>query len=986
MNMRVLWVVLALWLTGWGAAQTNPLYGQVSCQVNQTAAPAMTGSSSFDMLTFAPDAQCWFNNTVSTLANAGVFHAADGLALAVMMVLFVTTVLIPFVTDPKSRGAKMILSAITFVVFGSITMSAARNEPGNAIDVIRGYMFQGWTDIYIPSANMGSRLISGDDSTGSVSANLQGIASKLAQLNYDSTIYDRKSRQIMDIAVAARSSGASAAATAAEVNQLVTDDQNNYNRNQSTATPGSWTNIGFFLLLGVFAVFAAIVYSTGFGVIIASLMLGIAFAFAAAGNFSGLKTVLNTTLAAFISTLVVPFTVSVVVAIAFGQPTAALNRTLTSDTVAIHAKMQQFETQYQNNYQDCGTIDVTCNASNMLTGIGTSITASWESLRTAFVGMLTILVGMIVSLGIGLSQLRRVPALIGSMLGVSGGGESSGTGANPLGTIAEAIGVAAAVKSLGKKAVQTGARGGKTTEKSDKPGSGNDGTQEASAGAESGGGPSGGGSGAGGSAGGGGGSTGSTAGALPRATPPASAAKSGGNPMTASQKAGAFVASVPTAAGLARNAVNSVKSSANTVSSKVSGAVSAAKAAPGAAVAGAKDAAASVATAVTGARTDIAMGAAARTQRENAARAGTGSANGKSTGAGGTSPAGNADASKTIDTTGYSSPKATSGGAASTGAGNATGKSAPQTTSAQTVSSNGKSTGAGSTSPTGKGDASKTIDTTGYVNPMSASDGTATSRTGNKDGKSAPQAISAQTIPQAPNDVVERPKASPASGAKPAAPAAPAAPPAAPATPTPSGPGNTGGYGSPQNRPAPAPAAPAVPPSVPMVNAVGPNVASSAPAQPQPTRVMTNPGGGMTKTTAGADKGVPGSTNVGPSGSSGVISGKSDVTPATAVTAQNAYSTPKNTTGPAQSGPVSNAGAWKTAQSPASPAPTQSISAPAGSAPTSGTPASPRVAPSAPPSGPGSLPPEPDFQPTPPRPTTTQPRFSPRMDARRKAP
>jgi hypothetical protein len=916
MNMRVWCVLLILWVSGWGSAQGSALLGgQASCGVNATPAPVMTGSSSFDMLTFAPDAQCWFNETVVTLASSGVFHAVDGLAAAVMTVLFVTTVLIPFITDPKSRGARMIISAITYVVFGSITISAARNQPGNAIDVIRGYMFTGWTSIYVPSANRGSALINASSGSGSVSANLQGIANKVAQLNYDATIFSRRQKEVMAIAVSAQATNASSTDTAAQVDALIKSDQQQYG--DPSAGPGTWTNIGFFLLLGVFAVFAAIVYSTGLGVIIASLMLSIAFAFAAAGNFSGLKTTLNTTLAAFISTLVVPFTVSIVIAIAFGQPTAAMLRNLTSDSAAVHQSLLNFVTQYQGSVEACDPTNfLTCGVNNQLAGIGAAISGAWESLRTQMVGMLTIVIGMIVSLGIGLSQLRRVPALVGSMLGVSGGGESSGTGANPLGTVAEALGVVAAGRALSKNMIAKGAKGAGKGGKTSSAEGGGSGATETGAGDGGGGGV--------------GGSTPGNSGGLPRATPPATAAKGGGNPMTASQKVGMAIAGIPTAAGIAQGAANNVKAAASRAGNAVSSAASTVKGAPAAAVANVKDAAASVVTAVTGARTDVAMGAAARTQRANAARGGTASTSG-TTGAAGTSAAGNGDAAKTIDAAGYISPKGTSGGTENSG-------------------------------------------------------------TGNGSGKSGTQQGSAQGVPKAPNDVVERPKATPAGTARPAAPAASASPPAASAPSGPSAPGNTGAYGGPQNRPAPAPAttsSPTAAANVPLSSNVNsPQIGATPPTPPAtPTRVMTNPGGGMAKTNAGASKDVPGITNTGPTGASGLNPGKSGATPAPAVTAQNAYSAPKNTSGPAQGGSGVGQGAWKTAQSPAAPAANPTPAAPAVSARASGTPAArPAAPPSTPPSGPGSLPPEPDFTPTPPRPTPTQPRFSSRMDARRKTP
>lgn len=506
--MRILRLLLGfLALTVIPALAATPA-GPVPLACGASTATPSTGTTSFDMLTFAPDAQCWFNNTVNTLVNAKVFHAMDVLAGVVTVILFMTTVLIPVITDPKSRGSKMIMSGLTFIIFGSITSQAALSRPNDPINYLRGQMLNAWTAVYVPSANAGSALVSGATGTGSVSQNLMNIANESAQLQYDSDAFTRLKDQI----IAQKTSGqlgGDYGAVSASVAQLIHDDQSRF---QPQANAGTATNIGYFLLMGVFAVFAAIVFSTGFGIIIVALMLPFAFAFAAAGNFGPFKTVLVTVLAGLASTVIVPFAVSVVIDIAFGTPTASMARTLAANRVIIEHNI----TLFANSYQGCGITDIGCHTENVVM----DLSATWEGVRASWVGMIELLVTVVVSLGIGMSQLRRVPALVAGVLGASAGGESSGTGANPFGVIAETLGVAALAKGLAGRA----ARG---SGKKDKPEPKDDPTGPSEAG-EGPGGP--------GSSGSGG------DGGAPKVVPPAGGS---GSSASASQRLGMAMANAP---------------------------------------------------------------------------------------------------------------------------------------------------------------------------------------------------------------------------------------------------------------------------------------------------------------------------------------------------------------------------------------------------------------------------------------------------------
>ncbi|MFC6663622.1 hypothetical protein [Deinococcus multiflagellatus] len=82
---------------------------------------------------------------------------------------------------------------------------------------------------------------------------------------------------------------------------------------------------------------------------------------------------------------------------------------------------------------------------------------AWEEARSVVVTLGMTLLAASVSVGIAMNQLRRVPALISGAIGVSGGGESSGTGTNPMRGLAEAAGVTALAKTVQARAVSSAA-------------------------------------------------------------------------------------------------------------------------------------------------------------------------------------------------------------------------------------------------------------------------------------------------------------------------------------------------------------------------------------------------------------------------------------------------------------------------------------------------------------------------------------------------
>lgn len=222
-------------------------------------------------------------------------------------------------------------------------------------------------------------------------------------------------------------------------------------------------NVGFLLLYGLFAIFAGIMYAVGFSLQLSLLLLPVAIAFLVLGRFQPVGYVGGSYLAAMLVAVVMPISVASVTTVGLGIPAARLMPTVTKMNSEVAANLQKYQRSID---QGCSFTEIGCQLNEQ---VMLPIQSDLSSLKEMFTRMILVIAALIVGLSIASSALRRVPSGLAALVGISGGGESSGveTGAltKVLGGAAKMMGAEMLMKAVQAKAVggMLGKRSGGTS-------------------------------------------------------------------------------------------------------------------------------------------------------------------------------------------------------------------------------------------------------------------------------------------------------------------------------------------------------------------------------------------------------------------------------------------------------------------------------------------------------------------------------------------
>ncbi|WP_189074242.1 hypothetical protein [Deinococcus sedimenti] len=223
--------------------------------------------------------------------------------------------------------------------------------------------------------------------------------------------------------------------------------------NQAFSGNGWVFNIGFLLLYGLFAIFAGIIFAVGFGLQLSLLLLPIAIAFLVLGRFQPAGYVGASYLAAMLTAVLMPIGVASVTTVGLSIPAARLTPTVTKMNSEVAANLQRYQRSID---QGCSFTEIGCQLNEQ---VMLPIQSDLSSLKELFGQMILMVAALIVGLSIAASALRRLPSSIAGLVGISGGGESSGVETSAIGKV-----VGGAAKMMGAemlmKAVQAKAVGG----------------------------------------------------------------------------------------------------------------------------------------------------------------------------------------------------------------------------------------------------------------------------------------------------------------------------------------------------------------------------------------------------------------------------------------------------------------------------------------------------------------------------------------------
>lgn len=424
-RLLALLAVITLLISSGALAETLPSEGgPAACSVMHIP----DTNHSLSLTTFIPDAGCWYEGTITLMAESGAFAMTASFAKYLLVILYgiygITALL-----DKKAR-AQWVKMTIATIAVGSLLFSPASRD--DLTSYIRVTMLNSWADLYEASAGYAQGLLGSDNNEqGSLGNYVRSLMEQMATLEYNSTVFERV-RGDINSKLESQELGANADEIKANVMAILNEDQA---RSQPQFDSMSlWTTLGSFLVMGLFTVFAALIYSTAINLIITALMLPIQLAFVGVLQWGYFTKGLIGFAASLITTVMVSVFAVAVMKIAIGAPAS----TMTQHMADSNRMMEQSIVSYAQQWETCSW-DVGCEVQNFVLDLGVQA----QSVRSMVVTLGLTLLMVIVSSGIAMNQLRRIPAAISGAIGISGGGESSGTGSNPLGTLATAAGVTA---------------------------------------------------------------------------------------------------------------------------------------------------------------------------------------------------------------------------------------------------------------------------------------------------------------------------------------------------------------------------------------------------------------------------------------------------------------------------------------------------------------------------------------------------------------
>lgn len=405
--MRRLWCVLALLFT-LGApalAESDTGAGGLSpiCQTMlERNAPAQ-GGSRINLETFVPDPGCWLQASIKDINDVNLFTVTAAIAKFIV----VASVLWALLTSIGRGTATPFLRALAlgFVAFTAANAYTTKSGVGW---VAADWAMGAWQTAYVGSARVGQAMLD------------QRILAKTKELDEKISNYVAISMDIQAIATQKALFG-----TKADPNTLETAYQEmqktvDSGSNIKSPLPKSAYSAAYFLTLGIFSVFAILVYSSGMMVVISVLALPIVLALTTLGSRQFLQTVGVIWLSNVVTILIIPVFMAILMTTMLTSPVQSLNANLQYN-IEIGTQML---TEVKQRLDSCsGVLFVACRA---VEGIGAVIDGFTQGLESAFMGVGVAIFAIIVAFSVAVSQLRRIPATVERILGGLGGGESSG--------------------------------------------------------------------------------------------------------------------------------------------------------------------------------------------------------------------------------------------------------------------------------------------------------------------------------------------------------------------------------------------------------------------------------------------------------------------------------------------------------------------------------------------------------------------------------
>lgn len=449
--MRRLFILLAVLLTvgfpGALAARTGGPTGSALCTslVPSTPLPPSGGGSRINLESFVPDPGCWLQDTAREVNNRNLYNFSADIAKFIVVV----SILLAGLKAIPSGAYSMFLRtlAIGVVIFYAADTYDRKSGLGW---IAADSMMDAWTTVYLESSRVGQAMLD------------QNVLKQVNELDVEFQKFVVSSMAIQGVAGLNGLFGGETDPTM--LDSAYQRMQDRLNARETNPLLGNGTSIAYFLLLGMFSVFAALVYSSGVLVIITIIALPIVLALSTSGSMQFLKTTGVIWLSNLITILILPIFMALLIGTMLKAPIATLK-----DNLSYNATLAtETANQIKANLDACsGVMFLACKFDRGLDGL---MDNAMRGLESSFMGLSVGVLAVLVTFTIAMTQLRRIPSTVDRIFGTMGGGESSGVKTDFAGkprlprghatSVTSNVKQTATVKGAASNAAAGGGRGG----------------------------------------------------------------------------------------------------------------------------------------------------------------------------------------------------------------------------------------------------------------------------------------------------------------------------------------------------------------------------------------------------------------------------------------------------------------------------------------------------------------------------------------------
>lgn len=420
-TLRRLLPLVLLLILGLAAAQDATKLPE--CALPPGSVQANPNGSNLTLTAFLPNAPCNIAQITYFWGYWGLWKGMALVGLGLTAALFFWSL---FQAVLSKTPEKALTPFVIAVVLSSSVLVPATKDQG-VIPIVQRTGIDMFNSLYRVSANVGYTAMSqGENSVQQQTAVLgRNLALLVARAQHASTI-----RAQMQQIKAGKLTGDLADPNLA--NTLYAEQVRNEQAGANAIfSNGGWIfDVGYWILYGLFSVFASIIVLVGGGMQLGMLLLPVMLSFLVIRQYQPLKNFGLGYLTSLLVIALLPIVIASMASLAISIPASRMAPIVTQLNGEVAAQLTRYQELLRTG---CQWYEVSCNFE---TQVFNPILSDLSTVKEIFNNLILTLLAGIVGLGIATTFTRRLPATIATFFGASGaGGESSGVETGGLGKI-----------------------------------------------------------------------------------------------------------------------------------------------------------------------------------------------------------------------------------------------------------------------------------------------------------------------------------------------------------------------------------------------------------------------------------------------------------------------------------------------------------------------------------------------------------------------